>query len=72
MDNNQQKEKCGPLDTVDNIDWPSKPGLSEEMKAEMITILDNLRSYNLNTVVFQIRPTADAYYKSTKEQRHIG
>ena len=56
------------ISTVDNIDWPSKPGLSDQqMKGEMISILDNLRSYNLNTVVFQIRPTADAYYKSTKE-----
>ena len=56
------------ISTVDNIDWPSKPGLSDqEMKGEMIQILDNLRSYNLNTVVFQIRPTADAYYKSSKE-----
>jgi uncharacterized lipoprotein YddW (UPF0748 family) len=56
------------ISTVDNIDWPSKPGLSDkEMKAEMITLLDHLRSYNLNTVIFQIRPTADAYYKSTKE-----
>lgn len=56
------------ISTVENIDWPSKPGLSDkEMKNEMIAILDNLRSYNLNTVIFQIRPTADAYYKSTKE-----
>ncbi|MEC5165606.1 uncharacterized lipoprotein YddW (UPF0748 family) [Flavobacterium sp. PL11] len=56
------------ISTVDNIDWPSKPGLSDkEMKSEMTAILDNLRSYNLNTVVFQIRPTADAYYKSSKE-----
>ncbi|WP_431244197.1 glycoside hydrolase family 10 protein [Flavobacterium sp. P21] len=56
------------ISTVENIDWPSKPGLSDkEMKAEMITLLDNLRSYNLNTVIFQIRPTADAFYKSTKE-----
>ena len=56
------------ISTVENIDWPSKPGLSDqEMKAEMIRLLDNLRSYNLNTVIFQIRPTADAYYKSTKE-----
>lgn len=56
------------ISTVDNIDWPSKPGLSDKaMKTEMITLLDNLRSNNLNTVIFQIRPTADAYYKSTKE-----
>lgn len=56
------------ISTVENIDWPSKPGLSDkEMKNEMIAILDNLRSYNMNTVIFQIRPTADAFYKSTKE-----
>lgn len=56
------------ISTVDNMDWPSKQGLSDqEMKDEMITLLDNMRSYNLNTVIFQIRPTADAYYKSTKE-----
>ncbi|WP_433832663.1 glycoside hydrolase family 10 protein [Flavobacterium anhuiense] len=56
------------ISTVENIDWPSKPGLSDkEMKTEMIALLDNLRSYNLNTVIFQIRPTADAFYKSTKE-----
>ncbi|NDP27823.1 MAG: family 10 glycosylhydrolase, partial [Flavobacterium sp.] len=56
------------ISTVENIDWPSKPGLSDKvMKSEMIALLDNLRSNNLNTVIFQIRPTADAYYKSTKE-----
>lgn len=56
------------ISTVENIDWPSKPGLSDkEMKSEMIVLLDNLRSNNLNTVIFQIRPTADAFYRSTKE-----
>ena len=46
------------ISTVENIDWPSKPRLSDqEMKAEMIRFLDNLQSYNLNTVIFQIRPT---------------
>ena len=46
------------ISTVENIDWPSKPRLSDqEIKAEIIRFLDNLQSYNLNTVIFQIRPT---------------
>ncbi len=54
--------------TVNNIDWPSKPGLSvEEQKSEMISLLDLVKKYNLNTVIFQIRPAADAFYKSELE-----
>ncbi len=54
--------------TVNNIDWPSAPGLSvTEQKKEMIKLLDKIREYNMNTVVFQIRPAADSYYKSSIE-----
>ncbi len=54
--------------TVANIDWPTQKGLSSEnQKQEMINLLDNVRKYNMNTVVFQIRPTADAFYKSKFE-----
>jgi uncharacterized lipoprotein YddW (UPF0748 family) len=54
--------------TVNNIDWPSKPGLStDEQQKEMIGLLDLVKQYNLNTVVFQVRPAADAFYSSTLE-----
>ncbi|MDA1029250.1 MAG: family 10 glycosylhydrolase [Bacteroidetes bacterium] len=54
--------------TVDNIDWPSKPGLSsEEQQKEMIALLDRAESLNLNAIVLQIRPTADALYRSSLE-----
>ena len=54
--------------TVDNIDWPSKPGLpAARQKAELIRILDRARTLNLNAVVFQVRPGADALYKSKLE-----
>jgi len=54
--------------TVNNIDWPSKPGLSvEEQKLEMKSLLDIFLDYNMNTVVFQIRPAADAFYPSALE-----
>ncbi|MGE5498792.1 MAG: glycoside hydrolase family 10 protein [Syntrophothermus sp.] len=54
--------------TVDNIDWPSKPGLSvDEQKKEAIAILDRLKELNMNAVIFQVRPQADALYKSDLE-----
>ena len=49
--------------TVGNIDWPSKPGLSTwDQQRELLAILDRVASLNLNAVVFQIRPGADALY----------
>lgn len=54
--------------TVANINWPSKKGLStQEQKNEAIKILDLLADANFNAVIFQVRPAADALYKSTYE-----
>ena len=54
--------------TVANIDWPSKPGLPVEVqKREAIAILDRLVELNLNAVIFQVRPQADAFYHSNLE-----
>jgi uncharacterized lipoprotein YddW (UPF0748 family) len=54
--------------TVNNIDWPSKPGLTtEEQKAELIAYLDLFKKLKFNAVVMQIRPCADAFYPSTLE-----
>ena len=55
--------------TVANIDWPSKAavGNTEMQKQEMIEILDSLQALHLNTIIFQIRPTADALYMSALE-----
>lgn len=54
--------------TVANINWPSKPGLSTaEQKEEAIQLLDYLKKNNFNAVIFQVRPQADALYKSTLE-----
>jgi len=51
--------------TVTNLHWPSKSGLSaEQQKAEAITILDKAKLLGLNMIVFQVRPTGDAFYKS--------
>jgi len=54
--------------TVDNIDWPSKPGLSSyEQKAEAIDLLDFLKKNQFNAVILQVRPQADALYNSEIE-----
>ena len=54
--------------TVDNIDWPSKRNLStEQQQAELLKIIETAKSLKLNALVFQVRPSADALYKSSIE-----
>ncbi len=54
--------------TVENIDWPSAKGLTtDQQKKEMIELLDQVKAWNMNAVVFQIRPDADALYDSKLE-----
>jgi uncharacterized lipoprotein YddW (UPF0748 family) len=54
--------------TVDNIDWPSEPGLTtQQQKQEVIAILDTVEALNLNAIVFQVRPQCDAFYQSSIE-----
>src|SRR4051812_34612426 len=54
--------------TVGNIDWPSRPGLpADAQKAELTAILDKCRDLKLNAVIFQVRPMADALYRSDLE-----
>jgi uncharacterized lipoprotein YddW (UPF0748 family) len=54
--------------TVDNIDWPSKRGLStEQQKKELLAILDKAVELKLNAIVFQVRPMCDALYASELE-----
>jgi uncharacterized lipoprotein YddW (UPF0748 family) len=54
--------------TVANIDWPTKPGLSTaQQQAELVKIFDTAASLNLNAIIFQVRPSADALYDSKFE-----
>ena len=54
--------------TVANIDWPSKKGLSvDQQKQEIIRIVERARELNLNALIFQVRPAADALYPSILE-----
>lgn len=54
--------------TVANIDWPSSDSLTVDVQQrEMTELLDLVKAYHMNTVVFQIRPCADAFYASPYE-----
>ena len=56
------------LATVVNIDWPSRSGLpASRQKAELIEIFDRVAALNMNAVIFQVRPAADALYESGLE-----
>jgi len=56
------------LATLNNIDWPSKPGLPvDEQKRELLRILDRAVELRLNALLFQVRPSCDAFYDSRLE-----
>lgn len=51
--------------SVENIDWPSEPGLSvDEQKDELKSALDNDQDMGMNATVVQVKPAADAFYPS--------
>jgi hypothetical protein len=56
------------ISTVANIDWPSRRTLTTaQQQAELISILNAVKDAGLNAVVFQVRPTGDAFYASNLE-----
>lgn len=54
--------------TVDNIDWPSRKGLSTAAaQSELDQLVARAAELHLNALVFQVRPCADALYESPLE-----
>ncbi|MDO9152162.1 MAG: family 10 glycosylhydrolase [Paludibacter sp.] len=54
--------------SVANIDWPSQRNLSsQKQRDEMRKLLDQMSASKINTIIIQIRPTADAFYPSALE-----
>ena len=54
--------------TVRNMDWPSRPDLSAgEQQQELLAILDRAAELQMNAIVLQVRPEADALYASRYE-----
>ena len=53
------------LTTVNNIDWPSRPGLPEaQVKREYLGWLDLARQQNHNAIFVHVRPSGDALWPS--------
>src|SRR4051812_47566644 len=47
--------------TVDNLDWPSRAGLSTaQQQHELIAMLDRAAALRMNAIILQVRPAADA------------
>ncbi|MFN9957587.1 MAG: family 10 glycosylhydrolase, partial [bacterium] len=53
--------------TVINLDWPTKGATPEKQQKELLYILDRLQISGINTIFFQIRCEADAFYQSELE-----
>ena len=68
-DNPPAKEFRGVwIATVNNIDWPSAPGLPVAVqKRELTELIERIERLNLNVVIFQVRPASDAFYASEIE-----
>ena len=52
------------ISTIYNLDYPSTKNNINAQKQEFNEILDKLQNMGMNTVVVQVRPKADALYKS--------
>ncbi|MBI5858210.1 MAG: family 10 glycosylhydrolase [Sphingobacteriales bacterium] len=64
----QREFRAAWVATVANINWPSKPGLPvETQKQEAVALLDFLQKHNFNAAILQVRPQADALYRSDIE-----
>ncbi|HEY3502375.1 MAG TPA: family 10 glycosylhydrolase [Actinocatenispora sp.] len=56
------------ISSVVNIDWPSATGLPvQQQKDQLVAWFDLARRLNLNAVMLQVRPTADAFWPSRYE-----
>ena len=54
--------------SVANIDWPSRPDLSTDLQREEFRkILNDHHRTGINAIIVQIRPNADALYRSNFE-----
>lgn len=66
-DNNEIKElRAVWVATVYGLDYPSSGATTDSaiLKKEIIDMLDNIQTMGFNTVYFQVRPAADAFYPS--------
>lgn len=65
---NKYEWRAAWIATVNNIDWPSAGNVDpQKQKEELIEYFDLFKKLNFNAIVLQIRPAADAFYRSELE-----
>jgi len=65
---NKREMRAVWIATVNNIDWSPKDEFEPYRQREaMLRILDTLEVLKINVLIFQIRPTSDAFYISKYE-----
>ena len=55
------------LTTNYGLDWPINKMSAEAQQRELISLLDNLKQNNFNTVMFQVRAKGEVFYRSKIE-----
>lgn len=55
------------LTTNYGLDWPRNRTNVETQKRELVAMLDELKKYNFNTVMFQVRAKGEVFYRSNIE-----
>ncbi|MDD2476718.1 MAG: family 10 glycosylhydrolase [Dysgonamonadaceae bacterium] len=55
------------LTTNYGLDWPKNRTDIDIQKKELISILDDLKKYNFNTILFQVRARGEVLYRSVIE-----
>ena len=61
----QEKVRGVWVATANALDFPSQSNLgAEQLKAEIDAILQDVKAWGMNTVIFQVRPACDALYAS--------
>lgn len=54
------------LTTASGLDWPTSTDTAQQ-KESLRAIVRDLKAANFNTILFQVRPRGDAYYRSSHE-----
>ena len=52
------------LTTVGNYDWPVRGASAASQSAALVSIIEQLKNLNFNVILFHVRPTSDAFYRS--------
>ena len=53
------------VSSVYNLDWPKTQNNASKQKSELTQLMDKLKGCGINTIVLQVRPESDTFYKSS-------